>query len=163
MTFTGSIFRLLPISVVALTAVLSSCGGGAEEAPASTLPRVSETDVGVHQSRVQADADRPMLVEWPATEKAALQASAKEGIVVVRYDGHRLKMLDQCRVSGEYVFHETSRSRDGFDINSHNDLFARLPLGAASLKGELSEGKGLPVFVFILSNLLLEGSWNTGA
>jgi hypothetical protein len=116
-------------------------GCGPAIGPEETAGLEGLTDV--HQCRAAADAGRPMLVEWPATEKAALQSAATRGLVVVRYDGCRLRLLDRCDAGGGYAFTETSRSRDGFAIRDRSELYARLPLGAIKLEAELGEEASL--------------------
>lgn len=135
--------NVLAHTLVTVFVVLASCGGGMDDIPLVKQPTASDAPVGLHQCKVRSDTARPMLVEWPATEKAALQSSSQRGVVVVSYDGCRLRMLDTCAVEGEYEFQETSRSKDGFAIKDKSELFAKLPLGAISLEGELAKGRSL--------------------
>jgi len=125
--------------LVALVTAAAGCGPTLD--PGGTADVAAVTDV--YQCKAAADAGRPMLVEWPATEKAALQSAAKRGVVVVRYDGCRLKLLDRCDAGGGYAFTETSRSRDGFTVRDRSELYARLPLGAVKLEAELGEETSL--------------------
>jgi len=130
--------RLLGIS----TALFAAAGCGAPDL--STNGEVAAgVDVGVYQAGSRVDAERPMLVEWPAVEKTALEAAAGRGTVFVSYDGKQLGILDGCVGGGPYAFTETSRSRDGFAIRNRTELYARLPLGAASLEAEIEAGGGL--------------------
>jgi hypothetical protein len=131
---------LLPLAQIAAALLAVSCGAPQpDDLIQSGAPLAPET--GVHGCKATKDSARPMLVEWPAVEKAALQASTAKGVVLVRYDGCRLKQLPRCRVSGKYDFVETSRAQDGFAVRDKTELFAKLPLGAISLEGELSQGK----------------------
>lgn len=125
--------------LVALALAAAGCGATPEAGDAPGLEALTE----VHQCKAAADAGRPMLVEWAATEKAALQSAASRGVVVVRYDGCRLKLLDRCNAGGGYAFTETSRSRDGFTVRDRGELYARLPLGAIKLEAELSQETSL--------------------
>jgi len=137
---TGTAMALLLLSCLP---AMTSCGSGPDNQPTVRVPDSSDAPVGLHQCKVKADTARPMLVEWPATEKAALQASSDRGVVVVSYDGCRLRMLDACSLEGAYEFHETSRSMDGFTVTNRNELYAKLPLGAVSLQGEIDKGHSL--------------------
>jgi hypothetical protein len=127
---------------IAAATLAAACGApqppGLDEAGSIGAP-----ETGVHRCKVSKDTARPMLVEWPAVEKAALQARAAKGLVVVRYDGCRLKQLPRCKAEGGYEFVETSRAQDGFVVKDKTELFARLPLGAVSLEGEINQGKQL--------------------
>jgi hypothetical protein len=132
--------RIWLCAAAVLSALVAiSCGG---PQPHDTGTQVEDA-TGVHQCKVTKSVERPMLVEWPATEKAALQTNAAQGVIVVRYDGCRLKMLDRCKVSGDYEFMETSRSKDGFTIKDKSELFTKLPLGAVSLEGQINQGNTL--------------------
>ncbi len=86
-----------------------------------------------------------MLVEWPATDKAALAARAEAGLVVVSWDGCRLSVLPGCRVEGVYHFTETTPARDRIDVMRKEELFAKLPLSFATLEGLISGGSSLHV------------------
>lgn len=133
--------RSLCFALVVAPAALLVISCGAPQ-PHDTKDAV-EKATGVHQCKVSKSVERPMLVEWPATEKAALHTNAAKGVVVVRYDGCRLKVLDHCKLDGGYDFMETPRSKDGFSIKDKTELFTKLPLGAVSLEGEISQGNTL--------------------
>jgi hypothetical protein len=127
--------------LLGLSCLLSACTTASKRPPATPLP--SAPDVGLHYCKVPKDVARPMLVEWPASEKAALQSDAKEGILIVRYDGCRLRRLSGCSLKGNYKFVETTRAREGFTVRDKNELFAKLPLGAVHLESELQHGNQL--------------------
>lgn len=123
----------------------ASCGGS-QFSPQSEESLSGMVEDGQHaRSRVAQDPLRPILVEWPATEKAALLSSSEQGVVFVSYDGYTLRLLTGCALPGEYRFTPTSRSIDGLEIANRDDLYAKLPLGAVSLKGELGVGKRISV------------------
>jgi hypothetical protein len=130
------------VLIVAACLVAGSCGGPTIGGIEKAVPQLGESDQSA-RCKVVKDASRPMLVEWPATDKAALQAQTAQGIAVARYDGCRLKLLTGCRVDGDYAFLETSRAKDGFRIADEAELFAKLPLGAVSLEGEIKQGHEL--------------------
>jgi hypothetical protein len=48
--------------------------------------------------RRQEEPARPLIVEWPSADRAALEAQASHGLVVVRYEGCEMEVLRQCRV-----------------------------------------------------------------
>ncbi len=50
-----------------------------------------------------------------------------------------MRVLDECVVKGRYEYRPTTIAIDGFDIDSADDLWARLPLGAAALETDLSK------------------------
>jgi hypothetical protein len=128
-------FALRPrsLALVALGgALVAACGpslpAAAPRADASQLARC----------HVSASQDRPFVTEWPATERSRLEGKVASGLVVVSYTGCEMQILDRCRASGAYRFVPTSVATDGFSITTDDELYAKLPLGAASLEGELA-------------------------
>jgi hypothetical protein len=95
--------------------------------------------------KVAASRDNPLVTEWPASEKANLEALLRQGSVVVAYSGCSLRVLPQCRVRGSYQWRRTTTSTDMVEIRDSDELYAKLPLGAASLEGELQRSGRLAV------------------
>jgi len=84
----------------------------------------------------------PLITEWPAPEKANLEALLMEGTVAVAYSGCSMRVLPQCRPRGHYTWQHTTPTADVININNEDELYSKLPLGAVSLEGELKrEGK----------------------
>jgi hypothetical protein len=106
----------------------------------------SATD-GASVSACSAARDplHPMIVEWPATSRARLETASARGPVVVSYVGCTLKVLSDCRAGGPdaYDLVNTTPAEDHFDIGSEQDLYASLPLAAASLQAKLAHGAHL--------------------
>jgi hypothetical protein len=108
--------------------------------------------------RVAASQSSPLVTEWPASEKANLEVLSHNGGVAVAYSGCRLRVLPQCRVRGGYQWQRTTPSTDSLSINDSDDLYAKLPLGAASLEGELKRTGKLTVKTVVSGQLRLEGA-----
>ena len=87
--------------------------------------------------KIASDPFNPFIVEWPGTQRANLEAQAQRGLVAVSYVGCTLKVLESCDLAGNYEDLHTTPNHDHFDMASEDDLYAKLPLGAATLKGEL--------------------------
>ncbi len=102
-------------------------------------------DAQTTRCTVEDDQARPLLVEWPAADKASLEAQAQQEVVVVAYEGCRLRLLPGCGVAGTYEFRPTSPARDRVEVRTEDELYAKLPLGAVSLEGELRRGNTLSV------------------
>lgn len=105
--------------------------------------------------RLAANHENPLVTEWPASEKANLEARLREGSVVVSYAGCTLKMLPRCRVRGNYVWRRTTMSTDVIEIRNADELFAKLPIGAVSLEGELQRSGRLAVQTSVSGQLQL--------
>ena len=86
-----------------------------------------------------------LLVEWPSMNRAALEALAKHGAVVVRYSGCEMELLARCQAPGSYRYIELSPKREQISIKDENALYANMPIGAASLSGRLHSGDELAV------------------
>lgn len=137
--------RLSPIlaSLLVLGTLIfaaSGCGPGNVIAKNKT---VGEVDDQQATCKVAKDPLNPLIVEWPGTSKVSLDSASKRGIVVVSYAGCTLKVLNECHAKGAYEYSGVTPARDQIDISSQDDLYAKLPLGAVSLKGELDAGASL--------------------
>ena len=121
----------------------------------STLPQAL-TPQG--KCRVAAGQNSPLVTEWPASEKANLEALSRSGAVAVAYSGCSMRVLPACRVAGSYRWQRTTPATDHLEINNEDDLFARLPLGAASLEAELQRSGKLAVQTTVAGQLRLDDS-----
>jgi transposase len=140
--------------LLALLAV-SGCGAGAQ----STAPVAPEAPTGgLAKCEVAASHESPLVTEWPASEKANLESRLREGGVVVAYSGCEMRLLPGCRAGGSYEWRRTTTSTDSFEILTQDDLYTKLPLGAAALEGELSNSGRLAVRTTVSGQLGLTGA-----
>jgi hypothetical protein len=128
--------------------LLSSKSGGA-----GLLPR-APAEQG--RCRVAASQSSPLVTEWPASEKANLEVLLRNGAVAVAYSGCSMRVLAECRVKGEYHWQRTTPASDSLEINDADELYAKLPLGAASLEGELKRSGKLAVQTMVSGQLRLD-------
>jgi hypothetical protein len=129
-------------------------GGGAAAAPFVATPE--EPGDAQAKCKVAAAHENPLVTEWPAPEKANLEARLREGTVVVAYAGCTMRLLPQCRATGKYLWRRTTPASDRIEIRDADDLYAKLPLGAASLEGELKRSGRLAVQTTVSGQLGLE-------
>ncbi len=108
--------------------------------------------------RVAASQSTPLVTEWPASEKANLEVLLRTGAVAVAYSGCSMRVLPECRVRGVYQWTRTTPSTDSLEINDADELFAKLPLGAPSLEGELKRSGKLSVQTMVSGQLRLDGA-----
>ena len=94
------------------------------------------------------NVDRPFIIDWDATDQSSFQSHAASDVVFVHYEGCELKPLDGCRddsVKGSFGSYQpptlTSGGVETIDIHDENELFAKLPLGAATLGGRVQSGE----------------------
>ena len=104
-------------------------GGGSGGALKAKAP---EASTGQAKCKVAASSENPLVTEWPASEKANLEARLREGGVVVSYSGCEMKLLPQCRVRGSYGVRLTTTTADVVEIHDSDECYAKLPPGGAS-------------------------------
>jgi len=141
----------MPVLFVALLG--AACSGPAR-IPRATLP---SAPAALARCQVAASQSSPLVTEWPASEKANLEARVREGGVAVAYSGCAMRILPECTVAGTYSWHRTTPARDRIHISNVDDLYAKLPLGAASLEGALERSGELTMETTVSGQLRLAG------
>jgi formylglycine-generating enzyme required for sulfatase activity len=118
------------------------------------LPDVVNTPLGGGSSDVCPNIkrpDEPSVVSWDASALSSLKARMNQGGVVVRYSVEgckaELEPLPYCVVKGAKYQYQWLPGTEKIEARSSREVFAELPLGAASLSGKLSGGKMLRVDV----------------
>jgi hypothetical protein len=91
---------------------------------------------------------RPFIIEWDATDASSFQQHAANDIVFVQYEGCSLRVLDECRnesIRGEQGAYKpaewTAGALETLDVNNSAELYAKLPLGQATLGGRVEGGE----------------------
>jgi hypothetical protein len=139
---------IVRIRVVVAAAVLAtvggaSCGGGNA---ASQLVRAPEyAPKGQEKCAVGKSHDRPLVVEWPSSDRLELETKARQGLVVVHYAGCEMDVLERCAVAAKYNYFGGTRKRDTLVMKDADELYANLPVGAAGLEGKLERSGSLTV------------------
>ncbi len=139
-------------AIVSASAACATPGG-----MAATLVRPPEMPGDQAKCHLAANQDNPLVTEWPASEKANLEARLGQGAVVVAYSGCSLRMLPRCRPSGSYRWRRTTIATDTVEIHNADELYAKLPIGAASLEGELQRSGRLAVQTSVSGQFQLDG------
>lgn len=100
--------------------------------------------------------DRPFVVEWDATDMSQFEAIATSNLVFVAYTGCELRVVDTCRndsVPGQFGAYRTidwtSGSVEKIDIQNEGELYAKLPLGVATLGARVSAGEKFLMEYFV--------------
>ena len=126
------------ISLAALC--LASCLSGGSQPP------LDPSSIAGPRCQVTQSHTRPLIVEWPASDRMDLETMLHEGEgIVVRYSGCELELLRHCRAKGSYKYVAGTRQDEQLVIRDTDELFAKMPLGAASLEAAVSRGKELNV------------------
>ncbi len=136
--------RLLALLLVAIaaSACLSSC----------TPPRSSRAARGWAGPRCYAAKDRvlPLVVDGNASDRAALEALSKRGLLALSVEGCSLRILPQCVLPGSYRYVPLTPKFDRVMIRDQSELYANLPLGAVSLEGRLASAGSLDVAMAVV-------------
>ncbi len=109
-----------------------------------------ESATGEAKCGVRSSSAKPLVVEWPAAERAALEARASRGLVAVRYQGCEMEVLTTCTAKGTYEYVGLTQKREGVKITNADDLYAQLPVGAAGLEAKLERSGQLNVDMTIV-------------
>ena len=100
--------------------------------------------------------ERPFVIEWDGTDMSLLESVAAYDVVFASYKGCELKILDGCRddsVKGRFGAYRpvewTSGSVERIEVRNEGELFAKLPLGVASLGGRVRAGESFLMEYFV--------------
>lgn len=99
---------------------------------------------------------RPFVIEWDATDSSMFESLAADDIIIVKYEGCSLKILDECRnesirgSQGSYKPPEwTAGALEKIDISNEGELYAKLPLGAATLGTRVQGGESFQMEYYV--------------
>jgi hypothetical protein len=134
----------------------AGCGNGA--VPQAVMPNGGQDPSHLAKCTVAANHDQPLVTEWPASYKARLEAMLQVGAVAVEYSGCELRIVDRCKLPGSYAWRKTTLSTDTTDIRDEDELFAKLPLGAAALEAQLKTAGSLHVQTTVSGQMQLVGT-----
>lgn len=125
----------------------SACGafGGPADPSSLAQPPAYDPPGGQAKCKLGASQKRPLIVEWAAADRAALEVLAQRGTVVVRYSGCEMEILPRCRAPGGYQYVATTRKTERVVIQDEDELYANLPMGAVKLEGKLQRSGQLNV------------------
>ena len=160
-----ALFVAAASALAASVSLVSGCAAGTTKL-ASTQPpthasgdALGESKCGAPTSTASAGSGapgaslaplEPLLVDWPSTSRAKLEALSHKALVVVRYQACTLEVLGNCKAKGSYLYTAITHKHDRVKIGDEADLWANVPLGAASLAGKLASHGELNVAMTIV-------------
>ncbi len=126
--------------------------------PAGSGPNAMLDGTAVGQNRCASgeSAETPFVVEWDATDLSTFEAKASRDVVFVRYEGCSLELIYGCAdnsIPGKYgkyaepIF--TSGTVESLNINNEDELYAKLPLGAAKFGANVKMGENLELQYYV--------------
>jgi len=141
----GSRAVLLCSGLAAVASLAPACGAGT--LPPGGQSKLADQTVASTKCNPK-NADRPFIIQWDATDQSSFQSHATSDVIFVRYQGCELQAIDGCRddsVKGSFGSYKpvefTSGGVESIDIHDENELYAKLPLGAATLSGRVQSGE----------------------
>ena len=142
----------LPFGIFAGFAVLALACSAAGCMPAATgtaePPRYAPQDQT--SATASKSSSRPLVLEWPAADRAALESQRASGIVVVRYAQHEMEVLRGCRGDAAYHYASITLKEEGLVFHTADELEAAMPIHAVRLEAKLRERKALSVGMTIV-------------
>lgn len=120
---------------------------------ASTLAQPPEIDAqGQARCGVMKSQASPLIIEWHSTDRGALEGMMTRtgaGLVAVRYEGCEMQVLRRCTVAGSYRYTGLGIKHDDQMFRSADELYAKIPLGATELQGELERHGALALTMIV--------------
>lgn len=97
---------------------------------------------------------RPLIVEWPATDRASLEGRLRQGqVIVVRYENCAVEVMRDCAVPATgYDYIGITRKNDRITIRTSDELYVNMPLTAVSLEATLAKAGELNVAMALVGN-----------
>lgn len=123
--------------------LVASCAS-VPKAPAETAEEMRPAPV------CDADDDERLVVDWSPLDRSKLEAAARHGLVPVRIDGCRARVVDTCAVKRRYAFAATSRQREVMVVRDRDELGAKLPILATRLGARFSHENALDVSMTVV-------------
>jgi hypothetical protein len=109
---------------------------------------------GQTKCSVAKSQTKPLIVEWPSADRMALETQLTTGLVPVRYTGCEMQVLSHCTAPGSYKYISATRQDDVLRIRNEDELYASIPVYAASFEGALSTSGQLTVNMSMVGRFL---------
>jgi hypothetical protein len=101
--------------------------------------------------------EKPLVVALSSSEKLAMEARLRSGPLVVKYGACDLELLSHCTTRGTYRYTGATPKRDQVSAKNADELFARIPVGAATIAGKLQTHGGIAVAMVSAGRFDIEG------
>jgi hypothetical protein len=134
-------------AVVVVAAVLAV---GCASVPGSDpqVPKYAPSDQTTAHSA--QSASHPLILEWPAADRAALESQRAGGLVVVRYSGREIEVMRGCHAAATYHYVALTPKEEDVVIRSGAELAAAMPIHAARLDARIEQKQKLEVAMTIV-------------
>ncbi|MFN2168643.1 MAG: hypothetical protein ACK2U9_20610, partial [Anaerolineae bacterium] len=89
----------------------------------SMMPATPDESSPCRAATVQGN---PVVAEWSAPEKAALESMLAMGPVAVEFHGCSMRVATSCRLPGRYLWYRTTLASDAQEISDEASLWLKL-------------------------------------
>jgi hypothetical protein len=134
------------VAVVVATAL----GVGCASVPGSDPQVPTYTPADQTTAHAAQSATHPLILEWPAADRAALESQRAGGVVVVKYGGREMEVMRGCRVAATYHYVALTPKEDDVVMRSGAELAAAMPIHAARLDARIEQKQKLEVAMTIV-------------
>jgi hypothetical protein len=143
------VMRAAPVAGLGLAAAIglaTGCAGapGGDAKVPEYAPKDQTTALAAKS------ATRPLILQWPAADRAALEAQRASGVVVVRYSGREMEVLRGCRAAVAYRYVALTPKEEDVVMRSASELDAAMPIHAARLEARFEQKQKLEVAMTIV-------------
>ncbi len=98
------------------------------------------------------------MVDWSPLDRSKLEAAVRHGLVPVRIDGCRARIVDGCTVRRPYTFAATARQRELVVLGDREEIAARVPLLATRLGASVMQGATLGIAMTVVGRYESDGA-----
>ena len=137
-----------------LTALLAAACSKSGDGPKT----VNDLFPGVDCKAVKLSAE-PDLVVWDARQRAQLDRMRKQGVVAVRYEADgcdvSLELIPKCVGPKNKYVYSPLNATDSKVAHDANELFAKMPLGAANVAAQINDDKAIRADMQLVGSVAL--------
>jgi uncharacterized protein len=137
--------------------VLGGCGTGVGPVGTPELPDFQDVDPATARLNVDKKRTEPFVFGLSEMDRTAMETAFKHGAAIVRFDKEGFEILTDCRATGAYDYNGVSPKEKLTVFRSKAELYANLPVGAASLEGELRSEGQVRLQIFVVGQHSLAG------
>jgi hypothetical protein len=122
-----------------------ACGHVGADPAVPTYAPTDQSTAGAAKS-----ASRPLILEWPAADRAALEAQRTGGVVVVRYGGGEIDVLRGCHVAAAYRYVPITPKEEDLVMRDADELAAEMPIHTVKLAARIAQKQELDVAMTVV-------------
>lgn len=90
------------------------------------------------------------MVDWSPLDRSKLEAATRHGVVPVRIDGCRARIVDGCTIRRQYAFTATARQREVILLSDRDEVATTLPVLALRFGASVMHASELDVAMTVV-------------